>query len=467
VSGSFYSIAEAARLIAARRLSAVELTAMCLERIEKLDPLLHSFIVVAADSALEAAQVADAEIRESGPKGPLHGIPIALKDVFKTKGIATTAHSRLLQHYVPEQDSTCAQRLTAAGSIMLGKLSTHEFAMGGPSFDLPWPPARNPWNPAYYTSGSSSGTGAAVAAGLILGGMGSDTAGSIRAPSALCGIAGMKPTYGLVSRAGILPLAFSMDHAGPMAWSVEDCAIMLQVLAGFDPKDPASADRPIVDYRKHLSIGVKGVKIGVVRHFYEEDVQVSAEMKRGVEDAIAVYRGLGAEIRDVILPPLADWHACGFLILLTEAYAVHEAWFTTHFREYGELMREIVVLGAFISGADYLQALRRRRELCTAMADCMANVDILLTAGWQAEAPLVTDMAKWSGLETPLLTIPFNVTGYPALSVCTGFGANGLPVGMQLAARPFQEQLLFSIGHAYEQTTSWRQQRPPMCTALA
>src|SRR5258708_11133158 len=256
--------AEAARLIASRRLSPVELTTACLARIEALDPHINSFLLTRAEAALAEAAAAEQEIARGDYRGPLHGIPIAHKDIVETAGLRTTAHSKLRRDSVPRRDATIVRRLAAAGTIMLGRPATHEFALGGPSFDLPWPPARNPWNTDHFTAGSSSGTGAAVAAGLILGGTGSDTGGSIRGPAAFCGIAGIKPTYGLSSRAGILPLAFSLDTAGPMAWTAEDCALLLQAMAGHDPADPASADRPVADFTADLAKGVKGLRIGVV-----------------------------------------------------------------------------------------------------------------------------------------------------------------------------------------------------------
>ena len=241
----FLTIAEAAALIGRRELSPVELVESRLNRIERLDPTLHCFIRVVGEEARATARTAEAEIMTGRWRGPLHGIPIALKDIYETKGVPTTAHSKVLIDHVPQQDATSVRLLVEAGAIVLGKLATHEFAFGGPSFDLPWPPPRNPWDTARFTGGSSSGTGAAVAAGLILGGTGSDTGGSIRGPAAFCGLAGLKPSYGRISRAGILPLGFSLDHAGPMAWTAEDCAIMLQAMAGYDPADPASANRPV------------------------------------------------------------------------------------------------------------------------------------------------------------------------------------------------------------------------------
>lgn len=462
MSAWFPTIAEASRLIAEKRITSRELTELSVARVHALEPELAAFITVDSDRALAAAQTADDAIRRSGPCSPMHGIPIAYKDIFETKGLRTTAHSKLLRDYIPETDCACAERLNSAGAVCIGKTATHEFAMGGPSFDLPWPPARNPWDPNRFPAGSSSGTAVAIAAGEVLGGMGSDTGGSIRLPAALCGVAGLKPTYGLVSRAGVLPLAFSLDHVGPMAWTVEDCAIMLQSLAGFDPRDPASANRQVQDYCTDIAGNIQGVRIGVVRHFFETDVTATPEVRRAVGDAIRVFRNLGASVRDVALPSLQEWNACGLVILLAEGYAVHEEWFRTRFADYGERMRDNVAMGAFLTATDYIQAVRRRRELCITMDDLMADVDILLSAGANSEAPLMNEVDKWDTFRTPLPTIPFNVTGYPALALCAGYGSLGLPVALHLAARPFEEPLLLRVGHRYECATEWRTQRPAL-----
>src|SRR5690242_4333937 len=304
------TIAEAAKLIAAKQLSPVELTRACLARAKELDGELHAFVRMTEERALADARDAEAAVMAGKSVGPLCGIPIGLKDIVDTKGIATTCHSKILRDNVPDKDATCAMKLADAGTVLMGKTSTHEFADGGPSFDLPWPPARNPWNTEHLTAGSSSGTGAGVAAGLILGGIGTDTGGSIRGPAALCGIAGIKPTYGLVSRAGVAPAAFTLDHIGPMAWTAEDCALMLQALAGHDPRDPASASRSIPNYTAQLGTGIKGLRIGVIHHFHEIDNKVGEGTQRGITTAIAAFRDLGAEIREVQLSPLQDWAAC-------------------------------------------------------------------------------------------------------------------------------------------------------------
>jgi aspartyl-tRNA(Asn)/glutamyl-tRNA(Gln) amidotransferase subunit A len=461
------SIVEASRLIAEKKLSPVELTLACLDRVQRQDSTLHAFILPTPERAIADARAAEARVMSGLSRGRLDGIPIAHKDIYNTAGIRTTGHSKLLENNVPERDSTVVCKWAKAGTVMMGKLSTHEFAMGGPSFDLPWPPARNPWNPEHFTAGSSSGTGAAVAAGFILGGTGSDTGGSIRGPAALCGIAGIKPTYGLVGRTGVLPLSFSMDHAGPMAWTVEDCALLLQAMAGFDPTDPASADRPVPDFTADIAKGAKGLRIGVVRHFYETDNPVSPATLAGINHALDVFEHLGADVCDVTLSPLDEYHACGSIILTSEAYAVHEPWLKTRFNDYGELFRDRLALGGFIRAIDYVQALRRRRTLCEELKAAMAGLDILVSASQPSEAPLITEVPKWGTMEKPSLTMPFNLTGYPAMSVCSGFGAGGLPVSMQLIARPFAEAKLFAAAHAYEVVVGTRKRRPTMAMAEA
>src|SRR2546430_9148144 len=383
----FLTIAAAARLIEQRELSPVELVDSRLARIEKLDGQLHSFIRVLADTARADARAAETEIKTGKYRGPLHGIPIGLKDIYETAGVATTGHSKVMQDHVPKEDAVSVTRLRAAGAIVMGKLATHEFALGGPSFDLPWPPARNPWDTTRFTGGSSSGTGASVAAGLVLGGTGSDTGGSIRGPAAFCGLAGIKPTYGLISRMGILPLAFSLDHAGPLTWNAEDSAILLQAMAGHDPADPASANRPIPDYRAALARGVKGLRIGLVRHFYERDNEVNPATRAGIGAAAQTLEGLGCTVRELTLSPLAAWAACGMAIMQCEAYAIHEANLRTRFTDYGEIFRDRMALAGLLTGADYVQALRRRRELIDELERAMTDLDLVMTAAAPYEAP--------------------------------------------------------------------------------
>jgi aspartyl-tRNA(Asn)/glutamyl-tRNA(Gln) amidotransferase subunit A len=462
MSAAIPTIAEAARLIAAKQLSPVELTKACFDRVHAFDHQLHAFVHLTEERALAEAHAAETAIMAGAPKSPLHGIPIGLKDIVDTKGIPTTCQSKLLQNHIPESDATCAEKLAAAGSVLIGKLTTHEFADGGPSFDLPQPPARNPWKTDHFTAGSSSGTGAAVASGMILCGIGTDTGGSIRGPAAYCGIAGLKPTYGLVSRAGVAPAAFSLDHIGPMAWTAEDCAIMLQALAGYDPSDPASANRPIPDYRAALLTDIKGARIGVIHHFHETDHKVGEATQCGIAAAIDTFRGLGAEIREVQLSPLQDWHACGSLISIVERAAAYEEWARTRLQDFGERMRSRLMLGAFVSGVDYLQAVRRRRELRTELKAAMVDLDVVLTAVFPNEAPQISTIPKWDVFQQPSFMMPFNVAGYPAISICSGFGAGGLPVAMQLVGKPFQEATVLRVADAFEKATPFRDRRPPL-----
>lgn len=458
---SIPTIAVAAKMIAAKQLSPVELTEACLQRVHALDATLHAFVLPTEERAVADAKAVEAAIMKHGPSGPMHGIPIGLKDIVDTAGIATTCRSTILKDNIPSTDATCAARLAEAGTVLMGKLTTHEFADGGPSFDLPRPPAVNPWNTAHFTAGSSSGTGAAVAAGMILCGIGTDTGGSIRGSAALCGIAGIKPTYGLVSRAGVAPAAFSLDHIGPMAWNAEDCAIILQILAGHDPLDPASARQPIPNYSALIGTGLHGVKIGVIRHFHEVDYKVSAATQTGIDGAVTLFRTLGATITEVTLSPLQDWHACGSLISITERAAAYEEWARTRLEDFGERAQRRLMLGTLVSGVDYVQAVRRR-ELRAELKAAMAKLDVVLTAGAPGEAPKLDAVPRWDVFANPSFTMPFNVTGYSAIAVCSGFGPAGLPVSLQIVGRPFQEARVFQVADAFEKATDFRLIRPEL-----
>jgi aspartyl-tRNA(Asn)/glutamyl-tRNA(Gln) amidotransferase subunit A len=456
------TISQAAKLIADRKLSPVELTQACLDRMSAMDGELHAFVLPTPERAMADAKAAEAAIMKNGPSGPMHGIPIGLKDIVDTAGIPTTCQSRILQDNVPTTDATCAARLAAAGTVLMGKLTTHEFADGGPSFDLPKPPARNPWNPDHFTAGSSSGTGAAVASGMILCGIGTDTGGSIRGPAALCGIAGIKPTYGLVSRAGVAPAAFSLDHIGPMAWTARDCALMLQVLAGHDPKDPASANQPVPDLTGLIGSSLRGTRVGVIRHFHETDHPVQPATQAGIDNAMTALRDLGAQITEVTISPLQDWHACGSLISITERAAAYEEWAQTRLAEFSERVQRRLTLGALVTGVDYVQAIRRRRELRAELKAAMAGLDVVITAGAPGEAPKMDEVSRWDLFDKPNFTMPFNVAGYPAMCVCSGFGPKGLPVSLQIVGKPFQEAKVFQVADAFETATGFRSGRPAM-----
>ena len=392
-------------------------------------------------------------------RGPMHGIPFALKDIYCTKGIRTTCHSRTRAGYVPSFDATTVSKLRDAGAVLLGKLATHEFAHGGPSFDLPWPPARNPWDLAHFTGGSSSGSGAGVAAGLTLGALGSDTGGSIRNPAGLCGLVGSKPTYGLVSRFGVFTNSFSYDHAGPMTWSVDDCAIMLQAIAGHDPQDPASAARPVPDYRAVLTGDIKGLRIRVLRHLYEYDVPVGPAVKAALDEAFAVLKGLGAHLEDAHIRPAQDYYDVKITGAESELYSVHEPVLRSRLDAFGEdfLGRSLGAL--LITGPDYVAASRERRVMMAQAEGLYARYDALVTAG-PGPAPRLEEWRTINFWQKGSLTTPFNVLGGPALAQCIGFTNDGLPLSMQVIGRPFDDATVLRVAHAYETATPWRQRRP-------
>lgn len=459
------TLAEAASLIAARELSPVALTEALLARIEALNPVLDAFLLVTAERAIAAARTAEAELAADRPRGPLHGIPFALKDIFSTAGIRTTGHSRVCAYTVPTEDAHSVARLHAAGGVLLGKLATHEFAHGGPSFDLAWPPARNPWALGHITGGSSSGSGAAVAAGLAPATLGTDTGGSIRLPAALCGIAGLKPTYGLVSRRGVYPNSFSFDHAGPMAWTAEDCAIILQAIAGHDPHDPASADRPVPDYRAALTGDLSGLRLAVVRHFHEEDIATTPATVAAFETALDVLRDLGATIDVVRLRPAKQYSDVKITIAESELFDVHSTALRSRPGDFGEDFLGRALGAVLISGSDYMAAQRERRAMLAEFAAVWRRYDALLCPTTPGTAP---EFGAWRTelfWQKASFTTPFNVSAGPALSVCMGFDA-GLPLALQIAGRPFDDATTLRIGHAYEQATSWRAHRPPVHPGL-
>src|SRR5947207_171539 len=343
------SIAEAGRALRAGTVSSVALTQHALARIASLDPLLHAFVLVTKERALADAERADRELRAGIDKGPLHGVPYALKDIYNTAGIRTTCHSKLLLDHVPAEDAVVEAKLKAGGAVLLGKLATHEFAFGGPSFDLPFPPARNPWNFDHFTGGSSSGSGAAVAAGFTRMAMGSDTGGSIRGPAFYCGVVGMKPTYGRVSRRGVFPLSYTLDHCGPLARTVEDAALTMQVVAGHDPLDPASADVPVPDFSAALPRRLKGLKLAYPRPFFCNAENVSAEIVAATDAAAQQMTRLGAVVEEIALPDCDLFNACGRLILTAEAFAIHEQNLRDRPMDYGRFAYQRIVPGATIT----------------------------------------------------------------------------------------------------------------------
>jgi aspartyl-tRNA(Asn)/glutamyl-tRNA(Gln) amidotransferase subunit A len=460
----YLTIAKASLLLRDRKLSPVELANAYFQRIAALDGQLHAYILPLQEQAMVDARRAETEIAAGNWKGPLHGIPIGLKDIYNTAGVATTGHSALFRDHVPAEDAVTVAKLRQAGAVILGKLSTWEFAIGGASFDLPWPPARNPWNIAHDPGGSSSGSGAAVAAGLAMAAMGTDTGGSIRGPASWCGIAGLKPTYGYLSRRGVLPLSFSLDHTGPMCWTSEDCALMMNVLAGYDPLDAGSANVKAPDFTSGLGGSISGLRIGVPRHFFEKDLTSDPEVHAAFEASLDVFRSLGATVTDVTLSPLSLFTDVNSLITAAEAYAIHRQWLLKTPELYGERGRLRIMAGAFVTASDYVNALRERARLVAEVTTTLAEVDLLMMPTRHITAPII---GGYDSVIGPSLTRPFNMTGFPALSVCNGYSTAGLPTSLQIAGRPFEDHLVLKAGNAFEKATAYRSVRPSLDTALA
>ena len=459
---AFLSVAEAAELLRDKKLSPVEYAKALIARVEQHDGKLNAFLHFTPEIALADARRAEAEIARGEWRGPLHGVPYGLKDIVDYAGLPTTAHSKILADNIAAADSVVTQKLRAAGGVFMGKLSTHEFATGGPCFDLPWPPARNPWNRDHFCGGSSSGSGVATAAGFVPAAIGSDTAGSIRNPATMCGVVGMKGTYGLVSRRGVFPLAYSLDHIGPLTRTVKDNALMLDLIAGHDALDPASADTRAGNYMAALGQGAKGLRIGVIRHFYTRDLEGDAEMVASIEAALKVFAGLGASVKEIETAPLGEYAACNRAILSAEAYAIHEKWLQERPEDYARLTRERILAGAFVSAADYINALRVRGKLTRAFHALFSDIDIVITASALDPACRIDDPAEIDRTYARQARSPFNVTGSPALSIPTGFSKAGLPLGMQLVGKPFSEALLYRAGHAYERETKWVERHPTL-----
>jgi aspartyl-tRNA(Asn)/glutamyl-tRNA(Gln) amidotransferase subunit A len=457
---AYLGIAGAAALIRSRKLSPVEYTEALIARIERHDSRINAFLRFTPEIALADARRAETEIMAGQWRGPLHGVPYGLKDIVDYAGLPTTAHSALLRDNLATEDAEVTRRLRAAGGVFMGKLATHEFATGGPSFDLPWPPARNPWNRDHFTGGSSSGSGAATAAGFLPMAIGSDTGGSIRNPATLCGITGMKATYGLVSRRGVFPLAYTLDHVGALTRKVEDSAIVLNLLAGHDAADAGSAAQPACDYTGQIGHDIRDLRVGVIRHFYAEDIAADPEMLSAIDTAVEVLRGLGAAVRELRTAPLQQYMAVNRAILTAEAYAIHQQWLRERPQDYGAITRERLFCGATLGAADYINATRLRARLTRQFHRLFEEVDIIVTASAHDPACRIDDAAANEYTYGRQARSPFNVTGSPAMSVPAGFNRDGLPLGFQLVGAPYCEALLFRVGAAYEAATGWLQRHP-------
>ncbi len=463
----YLTIAEAGELIRSKRLSPVELVQAHIERIEALNPVLDAFLLRTTELALQQARQAETEIAAGHWRGPLHGIPFGLKDMFETAGILTTAQSRILANYVPTHDATVTAKLYAAGAVLMGKLATHEFAHGGPSFDLSRPPARNPWNTGHFTGGSSSGSGAAVAAGLVAGALGTDTGGSIRNPSFLCGIVGLKPTFGRVSRTGVIPFSESCDHVGPMTRTVRDAALMLDVLEGHDARDRASVAAAPSRALAGLDKGVKGLRIGFLRHFSEEDQTCDAELRGAVDAALEVFRQLGAEVEETRVRSINDYYAVRIMMSEPELFSLHQKTLQTRTGEYGHHFLSRCLPACLFTASDYVNALRERGRMLAELEPVYQRYDALISVG-NGPAPSLAQHHALGSVDKwlkPSIGAFCSVTGAPALAICAGFSQSGLPLGMQIMGRPWEEAMLLRIAHAYEQATPWHQRHPEVSRA--
>ena len=443
MSAHTLSLAEASRRIAAKTLSPSELLDDCLARIAEVEPRLNACIRVMEDDARAAARALDNE----APRGPLHGIPIGVKDIIDIAGLPSTCHSAQRLDHMAMADAAVITRLRAAGAVFPAKLATHEFAIGGPAFDLPFPPARNPWNREHHPGGSSSGSGAAVAARMLPGALGTDTGGSVRHPASHCGLVGLKPTYNLVPREGVFPLAFSLDHVGPLTRTVEDSALMLGVMAGGD-------------FTGGLTKGLKGLRIGYVRHFHEIDQPADPEMAAALDEAARVMAAEGAIITDISLPPLQQFAAVNRTILYAEAGAIHEHWLKNSPEKYAGVTRRRLLPSQFVSAADHVQAQRRRGEMVAAVLEAFTQVDLLLTASSMDPACRIDDTPTVERTYPRQARTPFNVTGHPAVTIMNGLHSTGLPLSLQLVAPAFEEVLLLQAAAGYERAAPWKDMAP-------
>ena len=455
---TWLSLNEASRLIKDKKISPVDLTQGCLKRIERLNPSLNAFITVTAESALAQARQAETEIQGGHWRGPLHGVPIALKDLFDTAGVRTTAASELFKDRVPTQDSEIVRRLKDAGAVLLGKLNMHEFAYGGSSVISYYGPVHNPWSVGHEAGGSSSGSAVALAAGLCYGSVGSDTGGSIRQPSAYCGTVGLKPTYGRVSTRGVIPLSWLYDHVGPMTRTVADAAAMLQVLAGYDPDDANSADQPVPDYSAALSR--KGpLRVGIPRAYFYEGLH--PEIESAMNAALKVMGKLAASVRDIEMPASNDT-----TILRAEAYAYHAENVKKNPELYQPETLKRIRAGEDVTTATYIQARRQVDQYRHNIRKVFESVDLLVTPTTPVPPFTISELlADMENLRTKeILTLrntrPFNILGLPTISVPCGFTKSGLPIGLQISGAPWAEANVLTLAHAYEQQTDWHMKRP-------
>jgi aspartyl-tRNA(Asn)/glutamyl-tRNA(Gln) amidotransferase subunit A len=457
------SIGEASELVRRRRVSPVELTNACLSQIEKLNPTLNAFITVTPESAATEARAAEAEIQSGKWRGPLHGIPIALKDLFDTAGVRTTAGSGVFKDRVPTEDAEVVRRLKAAGAVLLGKTNMHEFAFGGSSLVTYFGGVHNPWERGHIAGGSSGGSAAAVAGRLCYGALGSDTAGSIRQPAAYCGIVGLKPTYGLVSTRGVIPLSWSLDHVGPLARTVGDIALLLQAIAGYDPEDTASVSMKIPDYTAALRMSPATLRLGIAREFFFKSLD--PEIERAMNQALPVLEKLTAGIKEVAISASTQ-EQLRSTVRLAEAYAYHAKMIATSPEQYQPETLARLRPGADIDTVTYIQARRELAHTRRTIGQIFQTVDVLITPTSPILPPAIAEFTgdRNGSIDFVNLNIrntsPFDVYGWPTISVPCGFSASGLPIGLQISGALGQDAVVLQLAHAYEQATDWHTRRP-------
>lgn len=462
---AYAHLSQVADLIERQEVSPVELTRLALERSERLNPILNAFVTVLQERAMDEARQAEAAILRGNYRGPLHGVPYTLKDLIETGGILTTAGSPILKDYVPTRDATVYQRLMEAGGVLLGKNATLEFAYGSPHPDFGL--THNPWGLDYSVSGSSSGSGAGIAAGLGYGALGTDTAGSIRIPSAWCNLVGVKPTHGRVSLAGVIPLASSLDHIGPMARTARDAAILLQAIAGYDPRDPYSADVPVPDYVARINQSLGEMRVGI--DYEALDDNVDPQIIRALLEAVAVLERIGVTILPVTLPNPVRANAANTATLMVEAAEYHKRWLTEHPDLYSYAVRTRLQRGLESSGVDYVRAQRERRAIRAEYRALLRTVDVLLTPTTVVN-PITLDEVREEMTLPPSnpmsrrtrFTGPINLIGFPSVSVPCGRTDDGLPIGMQIIGCPFDEATLLAIANCYERETGWTEHHPTL-----
>lgn len=456
----YASIAELAPRLAAKEVSPVEVTDAALARIEQLEPRLNAFIKVTAESARHAARAAEAAILAGNHLGPLHGIPVGIKDLYATRGVATTFGSPLYADWVPDFDAAAVERLKRAGAVLVGKTNLHELAYGSTSANAHYGAVHNPWRLDHHPGGSSGGSSAAVAAGMVYGAMGSDTGASIRQPAACVGVVGIKPTFGRVSKYGALPLSWSQDHAGPLTRRVRDAALILQVLAGHDVRDSSSVQRPVPDFTAEIDAGVRGLRIGIARQFFFEDCD--PEVVAAVEAGFATLEEQGARLEEIALPDMAAAYTIGTMTIAVEGAAYHAADLRDRPDAFSDELRASFELGSFYSGVDYVQAQRVRRQLMAETTRAMAGFSALVMPTAPVVATPIAGSPPEHAMLRPRNTMPFNVLGLPAISVPCGFASGGLPIGLQIAGHAFDEAGVLRVAQAYERATDWHNRRPPL-----